>query len=187
MWCPESLREAEVRLLATSAAPRVLEVGLRRRAVRTLAGQPGRVGGGASTCPPGCCGTPRAGAAAAACAVPLVQADVLALPFRDGSFDIAFSAFGAIPFVADSAAAMREVARVLRPGGRWVFAATHPMRWIFLDDPGEAGLVAIQSYFDRRPYVEVDEHGGAAPTWSTTAPWATGSGSWSRPVSSCWT
>jgi hypothetical protein len=56
---------------------------------------------------------------------------------------------------------MREVFRVLKPGGRWVFAVTHPMRWIFLDDPGEGGLVAVHSYFDRRPYVEHDEHGVA--------------------------
>ena len=88
-----------------------------------------------------------------------MQADVCEMPFLDGSFDLAFSAFGAIPFVADSAGAMREVARVLRPGGRWVFAATHPMRWAFPDDPGPAGLTAIQSYFDRSPYVEVDEQG----------------------------
>ncbi len=88
-----------------------------------------------------------------------MQADALALPFRDRSFDLVFTAFGAVPFVADSAALMREVARVLRPGGRWVFAVTHPMRWIFLDDPGEAGLVAVHSYFDRRPYVEYDEDG----------------------------
>ena len=39
---------------------------------------------------------------------------------------------------------------------RWVFATTHPMRWIFPDDPGEAGLTVAQSYFDRTPYVEVD-------------------------------
>jgi hypothetical protein len=51
------------------------------------------------------------------------------------------------------------VARVLRPGGRWVFAATHPMRWAFPDDPGPIGLTAIQSYFDRSPYVEVDAAG----------------------------
>jgi hypothetical protein len=30
------------------------------------------------------------------------------------------------------------------------------MRWIFRDDPGPEGLTAIQSYFDRSPYVEVD-------------------------------
>ena len=35
---------------------------------------------------------------------------------------------------------MREVARVLRPGGRWVFSVTHPMRWAFPDDPGPGGL-----------------------------------------------
>ncbi len=54
---------------------------------------------------------------------------------------------------------MREVFRVLRPGGRWVFSATHPMRWIFLDDPGPDGLVVTHSYFDRRPYVEFDDTG----------------------------
>ena len=64
-----------------------------------------------------------------------------------------------MPFVADSAAVMREVARVLRPGGRWVFATTHPLRWVFPDDPGPAGLVARTPYFDRSPYVEVDEAG----------------------------
>jgi hypothetical protein len=58
---------------------------------------------------------------------------------------------------------MREVFRVLRPGGRWVFSATHPMRWIFLDDPGQDGLRAVHSYFDRRPYVEYD--GDGRPTY----------------------
>jgi hypothetical protein len=52
---------------------------------------------------------------------------------------------------------MREVARVLRPGGRWVFSVTHPIRWCFPDDPGPEGLTARTSYFDRRPYVEIDE------------------------------
>ena len=64
-----------------------------------------------------------------------------------------------MPFVADSAAVMREVARVLRPGGRWVFATTHPLRWVFPDDPGPAGLTARTPYFDRSPYVEVDDAG----------------------------
>src|SRR4029453_5594220 len=91
--------------------------------------------------------------------VPLVQADALALPFPERHFDVVCTAFGAVPFVSDSAAVMREVFRVLRPGGRWVFSVTHPMRWIFLDDPGEGGLVAVHSYFDRRLYVEEDENG----------------------------
>ena len=91
--------------------------------------------------------------------VPLVQADATRLPFADEAFDIVCSAFGAVPFVADSAAVMREAARVLKPGGRWVFSVSHPMRWSFPDDPGEAGLTARDSYFDRRPYVEFDERG----------------------------
>ena len=64
-----------------------------------------------------------------------------------------------MPFVADSAGVMREVARVLRPGGRFVFSTTHPMRWAFPDDPGPQGLVASSSYFDRTPYVEEDDTG----------------------------
>jgi SAM-dependent methyltransferase len=99
----------------------------------------------------------RAGANASGVRVPLVQADAQFLPFADASFDIAFTAFGAVPFVEDSARVMREVARVLRPGGRWVFATTHPIRWIFPDDPGPDGLTASMSYFDRTPYVEFDE------------------------------
>jgi SAM-dependent methyltransferase len=89
----------------------------------------------------------------------LVQADAARIPLRDASADLACSAFGAVPFVADSAAVMREVARVLRPGGRWVFSTNHPMRWCMLDDPGPAGLVVERSYFDRRAYVERTEDG----------------------------
>jgi ubiquinone/menaquinone biosynthesis C-methylase UbiE len=51
-------------------------------------------------------------------AVPrLVQADAQHLPFRDAAFDVACSAFGGVPFVADSARAMREVAGCCAPAG----------------------------------------------------------------------
>jgi SAM-dependent methyltransferase len=92
-------------------------------------------------------------------AVPLVQADAGALPFADGSFDLACSAYGALPFIADTARVQREVRRVLRPGGRWVFSVTHPVRWVFPDEPGPEGLTAVASYFDRTPYVEEDDRG----------------------------
>ena len=161
VWCPENLREDEAQLLgdpAVVAGGRWLEVGcgsapcsrwLARRGISV-------VGFDVST---GMLRHAREAAARTGIRVPLVQADVCQLPFATASFDGAFAAFGAIPFVTDSAGAMREVARVLRPGGRWVFSTTHPMRWMFPDDPGPRGLTVIQSYFDRSPYVEVDGDG----------------------------
>jgi demethylmenaquinone methyltransferase/2-methoxy-6-polyprenyl-1,4-benzoquinol methylase len=46
-----------------------------------------------------------------------VQGDLLALPFADGSFDVATCGFG-IRNVEDLEAGLRELGRVLRPGGR---------------------------------------------------------------------
>jgi len=46
-----------------------------------------------------------------------VQGDVLALPFEDAAFDAATIGFG-IPNVDDLDAGLRELARVVRPGGR---------------------------------------------------------------------
>ena len=57
---------------------------LRRRAVRPLAAPPRAPGRSPATCPPACCGTPRAAADRTGVRVPLVQADALALPFADG-------------------------------------------------------------------------------------------------------
>ncbi|MGH3940181.1 MAG: class I SAM-dependent methyltransferase [Pseudonocardiaceae bacterium] len=162
VWCPEGLRESEAGLLGELAGLRVLEVGCGSApSARWMAAQGARVVGLDLSA-----GMLRYAITAArdtGITVPLVQADAARLPFADNSFDLACSAFGAVPFVADSAQVMREVARVLRPGGRWVFAVTHPMRWIFPDDPGEAGLTVAQSYFDRTPYVEVD--GADRPTY----------------------
>lgn len=93
-------------------------------------------------------------------AVPSVRGTATHLPFRDDSFDIVFSSFGALQFVAELGGAVGETARVLRPGGRFAFSITHPTRWVFPDDPGPEGLVATQSYWDRTPYVEVDETTG---------------------------
>ncbi|TWP37140.1 class I SAM-dependent methyltransferase [Leekyejoonella antrihumi] len=86
--------------------------------------------------------------------LPLVQCDATCLPFADQSFDLVFTAYGAVPFVADSAELMVQAHRVLRPGGRFVFATTHPVRWSFPDEPGREGLRATRPYFDRTPYVE---------------------------------
>jgi demethylmenaquinone methyltransferase/2-methoxy-6-polyprenyl-1,4-benzoquinol methylase len=52
-------------------------------------------------------------------AVPKVGADALALPFADEAFDAATVSFGLRNF-ADTAAALAELRRVVRPGGRLV-------------------------------------------------------------------
>lgn len=158
LWCPEGLREADARLLGDVAGARVLEVGCgAAAAARWLVTQGADVV--ALDLSAGMLRHAVAAGEATGVRPVLLQADAQYLPLRDSSFDIAFTAFGAVPFVDDSARVMREVFRVLRPGGRWVFAVTHPMRWIFPDDPGPDGLVATHSYFDRRPYVELDADG----------------------------
>ncbi len=93
--------------------------------------------------------------------VPSVLGTATHLPFGDRSFDVVFSSFGALQFVADIEQAVAETARVVRPGGRFAFSITHPTRWMFPDDPTEEGLTATQSYWDRTPYVEVDDETGA--------------------------
>ncbi len=93
-------------------------------------------------------------------AVPSVRGTATELPFADGTFDVVFCAFGALQFVADIEQAVAQAARVLRPGGRFAFSITHPTRWMFPDDPTEEGLTATQSYWDRTPYVEVEDTTG---------------------------
>ncbi|EYR64262.1 SAM-dependent methyltransferase [Actinotalea ferrariae CF5-4] len=160
-WCPEGLREDDAGLLGEVRGRRVLEVGagaaqctrwLRRRGVEAVA----------SDVSAGMLAAARRLDGAAGTVTPLLQADARRLPLPAAAFDVVFTAYGAIPFVPDAEAVHREVARVLRPGGRWVFAVTHPVRWAFPDDPGARGLTVTRSYFDRTPYVEVDDDGTVA-------------------------
>lgn len=157
VWGPEGLREEDAGLLGDVRGLDVLEVGCGAgQCTRWLAGHGARaVGVDVSA------GMLRAGTELGVPAAPasFVQADARRLPFAARSFDLACSSYGAVPFVADPGRVMREVARVLRPGGRWVFSVTHPVRWAFPDDPGPAGLTADRSYFDRTSYVERDADG----------------------------
>lgn len=63
-----------------------------------------------------------------------VQGDGTALPFRDGSFDDAFS-FGSMEHFPDVAQGFVEAARVLRPGGTLVTVV--PNWWVRTDQPQE--------------------------------------------------
>jgi demethylmenaquinone methyltransferase/2-methoxy-6-polyprenyl-1,4-benzoquinol methylase len=63
--------------------------------------------------------------------VPLLAGDALALPFREGVFDAVTISF-ALRNVVDVAAALRELARVTRPGGRLVVCEfSHPTNAAF--------------------------------------------------------
>ena len=61
-------------------------------------------------------------------AVPMVAGDALALPFADGAFDAVSISFG-LRNVADVDAALRELARVTRPGGRLVVCEFSRPTW----------------------------------------------------------
>ncbi|RZT85449.1 methyltransferase family protein [Pseudonocardia sediminis] len=160
VWCPEGLHEGDAGLLGDVTGARVLEVGAGSAPCsRWLAAQGARPV--ALDLSAGMLAHAAELGGRTGIRVPLVQAGAERLPFGDAVFDIACSAFGAVPFVADPGRVMREVARVLRPGGRWVFAVNHPIRWAFPDDPGPDGLTVTQSYFDRTPYLEVDADGAA--------------------------
>jgi SAM-dependent methyltransferase len=160
VWCPEGLREEEAGLLGEVSGRDVAEIGCGAAScTRWLAAQGARaVGVDLSS---GMLRHAAAGNTRTGIGVPLVQANAECLPLASARFDIACSAFGAVPFVASLESVFAEVARILRPGGHWVFAVTHPLRWIFPDDPGPNGLTATQPYFDRTPYVEVDGSGRA--------------------------
>lgn len=158
LWGPEGWDEADLGLIGPVAGRRVLELGCGAASgARWLATQGARVVGLDLSFR--MLQHSRRLDDAEGCRTPTVLAHAGALPFRDASFDVVASSYGALPFVADADRVLAEVARVVVPGGRVVLSVTHPVRWAFRDDPGEGGLTAVRSYFDRTPYAETDEAG----------------------------
>lgn len=99
--------------------------------------------------------------------VTFAQGDCLALPFRDGAFDVVTISFG-LRNLADRARGLREMHRVLRPGGRLcILEFSQPARWFrpfyyfYLRRvlPKVAGLLTG----DREAYVYLNETIGAFP------------------------
>jgi SAM-dependent methyltransferase len=89
-------------------------------------------------------------------------ADAQSLPFGDGTFDLVVCAFGAM-FFPDKPAAYAEIARVLRPGGRflaaiWDVVETSPMTAALVDSLKTVLPTDPPSFVVRVPhgYTDVD-------------------------------
>jgi SAM-dependent methyltransferase len=71
--------------------------------------------------------------------------------FVDEDWDLVFATY-ALQYVEPLSACLAECRRVLRPGGRLVFALDHPMRDCFVDaDDQEMVIYPVRDYFDQRP------------------------------------
>jgi SAM-dependent methyltransferase len=82
-----------------------------------------------------------------------VAADIEALPFEDDSFD-AILCVHVLEHVADDRAAMRELRRVLRPGG-WAVIQVPILRDRTIEDPGEQDPAQRLRRFGQDDHVRV--------------------------------
>jgi SAM-dependent methyltransferase len=99
----------------------------------------------------------------------IVEAKATSIPLPDRAADLAV-AFMSLMDMDDMETAVREVARVLEPGGRFVLAVVHPINaaGTFADpaDPDSPFLIT-ESYFDVRRYRERIERGGLRMTFES--------------------
>jgi len=130
-WGMFRIPEDELRLLGAVRGKRVLEVGCgAARWSFALAERGARaVGIDLSTAQ---LSKARKVATRSRARVPLVRGSVERLPFRASVFDVVFCDWGGMTF-SDPARSVPECARVLKQGGRFVFATASPFRYVTLD------------------------------------------------------
>ena len=152
--------ERLVQLAAPGPGERVLDVACgtgivaRRAAARVGAGGGGAVAGldlNQSTLE-----VARAAAAQAGASIDWQAGDAVGLPFPDGAFEIVFCQQG-LQFFPDPALALREMRRVLVPGGRLALSMWRPIRY----SPGFAVLAQM-----------LERHAGPAAAAVMHAPFA---------------
>ncbi len=117
--------------------------------------------------------------------VPLLAGDALRLPFPDGAFDAVTISF-ALRNVTDTEAALRELARITRPGGRLVVCEfSHPtngafrtayLRYLMRSLPAVARRVSSNP----DAYVYLAESIRAWPDQAALAARIGGAGGWSK-------
>jgi 2-polyprenyl-3-methyl-5-hydroxy-6-metoxy-1,4-benzoquinol methylase len=76
----------------------------------------------------------------------------------NGEFDIVFHQHSLV-FVPDAARVIAEVARILAPGGVYVFSTMHPVTFLFYESWTGTGWRPKKTYFNNRPVPVLD------PTW----------------------
>jgi SAM-dependent methyltransferase len=88
-------------------------------------------------------------------------APVTELPFEDGRFDLVV-AYNMLMDVDDVRAAVKEMRRVLRPGGEVVISIVHPFadHGRFLSAEADAPFVVKGSYFGRQRFEDTVERDG---------------------------
>src|SRR6267378_2484349 len=82
----------------------------------------------------------------------------LARSLGNGEFDIVFHQHSLV-FVPDAARVIAEVARILAPGGVYVFSTMHPVTFLFYESWTGTGWRPKKTYFSDRPVPVLD------PTW----------------------
>ena len=83
--------------------------------------------------------------------IDFVRADAASLEFAgDSTFDLVCSTNGFFVWIADVAAVFREVSRVLKPGGSYVFYDMHPFTRPWKDQTGPIEME--KSYWETGPF-----------------------------------
>lgn len=102
-------------------------------------------------------GSPALAAAAREAApwIPVLDGDAAAIPLADAAADLVVCSMALLNF-DDMDAAVREVARVLEPGGRFCFSTVHP----------STSLKSGEDYFAEHTYEETRTRGGLTMTFT---------------------
>ena len=95
-------------------------------------------------------------------------ADAADLPFADASFPVV-TAFMSLQDVDDADAAVRDIGRVLAPGGRVCLALVHPINSAgrFEEDVPDAPFIIRGSYFEPGRYADTVERDGLSMTFTS--------------------